>query len=736
MAGLNWTIAAAYIFIAAVMVPRLALPRAPKLMGAAFLVACAFTHLDLAHHALAHSNPFLVAPHMFVIHGAQAAVDWGFILLGFRHGRLMIRANEERVREYARAAAAEHAAAAEQRALSRIATAVAAESEPEAVFALVAEEAAGLLGMEAAAVVRFEGPGAATLVGTWSAAEPTAQAGASVDLDQAPAIAAVHRTGRSARADGPGSTLAAPVLVGQRLWGVVTAEDHRADPIADEAESRLERLAELVGLAVSSTEARQALRKSEQRFRTLTTHAPVGIFEVDPRGRCLFVNDRWAEMSGIAPSEAVGASWGRGLHWLDHERVVQAWHEATRSGSEFVAEYRYMSADGQARWVAGRAVALRDENGALTGHLGTVMDISDRKRAEDELARHASLLRAVLDASPDGICLVDLEGDVLLSNAALDQLLPWERAAELQRLEERNDAIAELTTDPSAFRAASAALGGDPATQMRDEFELVPSGAVLQRHSRAVTLDGVPDAVLGRLFLFRDVTAERRAERAKDEFIALASHELRTPLTSIQGYVEMLQEGDDEPLGDRQKRHLAVVMRNARRLAMLVDDLLLVARADAGRLALGLDQVDLGELVRECVQASGPAALERGIVLEARPAPALARGDLARLGQVLDNLVSNALKFTPHGGRVVVSARTDDQWSVLEVTDTGMGISPEDQARLFERFFRASGAVEAAIPGTGLGLAISKMIVEAHGGQMVVHSAEGEGSTFRVLLPR
>jgi signal transduction histidine kinase len=379
-------------------------------------------------------------------------------------------------------------------------------------------------------------------------------------------------------------------------------------------------------------------------------------------------------------------------------------------------------------------VALRDESGAVTGHLGTVTDISDRKRAEEELARHASLLRAVHDASPDGICLVDLRGDVLLSNTALDHLLPWDRVPDAS-LHERTEAIAELTTDPSAFRAASAALGGNPVTQVPDEFELAPSGAVLQRHTRPVTLEGAPEAVFGRLFLFRDVTAERRAERAKDEFIALASHELRTPLTSIQGYVELLQETEDEPLGDRQRRHLAVVMRNARRLSLLVDDLLTVARADAGRLGLAVSDLDLGELVRDCVQASGPAALERGILLEGSQPPARGRGDRARLGQVLDNLVSNALKFTPPGGRIVVSARAEDGGNVLEVTDTGIGISADDQSRLFERFYRTSGAVAAAVPGTGLGLSISKMIVEAHGGLMEVHSTEGEGSTFRVVLP-
>jgi signal transduction histidine kinase len=236
--------------------------------------------------------------------------------------------------------------------------------------------------------------------------------------------------------------------------------------------------------------------------------------------------------------------------------------------------------------------------------------------------------------------------------------------------------------------------------------------------------------------VFRDVSERRALERMKDEFVALASHELRTPLTSVLGYLEAVLEGQGGELTPDQERLLGVADRNARRLARLVNDVLTVAQSDAGRLALDLRELDLASLIDECAEGARPAARERGIAVRADVgALPLILGDRARLAQVLDNLVSNALKFTPPGGRVALRARAEGGDVVLEVSDTGIGVPLAEQRRLFTRFYRASSAVDAAIPGTGLGLAITAMIVERHGGRVDVESREGAGSTFRVVLP-
>jgi signal transduction histidine kinase len=232
----------------------------------------------------------------------------------------------------------------------------------------------------------------------------------------------------------------------------------------------------------------------------------------------------------------------------------------------------------------------------------------------------------------------------------------------------------------------------------------------------------------------------KRAEeliRLRDEFVATVSHELRTPLTSIMGYLELI--GDDES-GSRtpeQQAFLEIVQRNAERLVHLVSDLLLVAESQDRRLSIDVKDIDLGALAAECVAAAKPAADAREIQLSLSDgSPGRLDGDPVRLAQVIDNLISNAIKFTPAGGRVTVRATTSDGQALFEVSDTGAGISAADLAQLFEPFFRTRSAAAQAIQGTGLGLTITKAIVEAHKGSISVDSVLGDGTTFRVRLPQ
>ena len=232
--------------------------------------------------------------------------------------------------------------------------------------------------------------------------------------------------------------------------------------------------------------------------------------------------------------------------------------------------------------------------------------------------------------------------------------------------------------------------------------------------------------------------AERSKElsRLRQEFVAAVSHELRTPLTSIIGYLDLITENVAGNLTAEQLTFLTIVERNADRLHELVGDLLLIAESDGGALVLDLRATDIDALAADCVESARLTADERQIemtlVLGAtRPI----QGDPFRLAQMMDNLVSNAIKFTPEGGRVVVHTASEDGHALFEVTDSGPGISPADQAMLFDRFFRARTAVDQAVRGTGLGLTIVKAIVDAHHGSISIESTVGTSSTFRVQLP-
>ncbi len=253
--------------------------------------------------------------------------------------------------------------------------------------------------------------------------------------------------------------------------------------------------------------------------------------------------------------------------------------------------------------------------------------------------------------------------------------------------------------------------------------------------------------ITGYSAIARDITERKRAEqrlqetrdeteRLKQEFFALVSHELRTPLTSLKGYAGLLLRGEAGELPEDGRRFVEIMTRNTDRLERLVDDLLLVARLERGSFTVKRSDVDLRRLVSESIEAARPVADSKNIemTLDAEPV-GICAGDGQRLEQLLDNLIPNALKYTPEGGRVATRLQRENGHLTIEVEDSGVGIPPEDQQFVFDQFYRASTADTEAVPGVGLGLTIVKAIAEAHEGTVKVRSEEGRGATFRVELP-
>ena len=248
------------------------------------------------------------------------------------------------------------------------------------------------------------------------------------------------------------------------------------------------------------------------------------------------------------------------------------------------------------------------------------------------------------------------------------------------------------------------------------------------------TLRGVVNAQLRETQIQNQRLIE--ADRLKDQFLATVSHELRTPLTSIRGYLELLREDNAGNLSSQQRTFIDVVDRNSDRLLSQVSDLLLVAQIEAGAISVDRTPLDVIATVEAAVDRHASTASTRGIALtvETLPAPTIL-GDASRLGRALDMLLSNALKFTPEGGRTWVRVRPLAHAVEIEVSDTGPGIPPTDHDRIFERFFRSEGVTDRAVPGTGIGLTIARGIVAAHGGRLTCTSVVGTGSTFTVTLP-
>jgi signal transduction histidine kinase len=332
----------------------------------------------------------------------------------------------------------------------------------------------------------------------------------------------------------------------------------------------------------------------------------------------------------------------------------------------------------------------------------------------------------------DGICLSDASGRILLANAPLQRFAVDHGLPMHGTVTERLLSLADRTTEPARFRERMHELARN-SSESEDEFELADRGRVFRGYTAPVTrADG---GVVGRIWALREMTADRRLERLRDAFVAAVSHELRTPLTSMSGFLEML--GDEEhELSASGRKYIDVIRRSNARLQRSVEDLLLVAEIEADRLELDLAPADLAELATATVESALPAAAEKGIelLLDVKGRLPL-EADAGRLRQVLDNLLSNALKFTSDGGSVLLSASNDDDSLRVEVTDTGIGIPQDELGLLFSRFYRASTATRRAIPGTGLGLVIARAIVEAHAGTISLASNEGEGTRVTVTLP-
>lgn len=352
--------------------------------------------------------------------------------------------------------------------------------------------------------------------------------------------------------------------------------------------------------------------------------------------------------------------------------------------------------------------------------------------------RQAHLLNAVLNAANIGVLVVDREGNDLLMNDI-------QQAQHLRAIPED---LPDPTEDKLLVRAVSPSFEVSPdlmpAEQrpvrraiQQEEFtdELIALGQLADPMFISTSARAFQDAderYDGAVIVFKNVTPMIDALKIKDRFLANVSHELRTPLTSILGYLELLE--DDDQLTPGAKKSLDVISKNTDRLLSLVSDLLTAA---AGHYEISASRVDFGALVQSRLESMEPRAAAAGIELnQSNLCNAPIRGDALRLGQIVDNLVSNSIKYSDRGGSVTAEMSCTHDEICLRVIDTGRGIAKKDLAALFDRFFRSDEAQLSGLPGVGLGLAITHELVTAHGGTIRADSEIGRGTIMTVRLPR
>ncbi|HWX09917.1 MAG TPA: PAS domain-containing protein [Gaiellaceae bacterium] len=553
----------------------------------------------------------------------------------------------------------------------------------------------------------------------------------------------------------------APLMTaeGHRL-GAVSVLDVRARELTPVQVDALRAIARQVMTQLELRRVSSAESLARQRFRMLVEQLPGATYTEDlGASSASYMSPQIEALTGYTGEEWASEDdfFAQVLHPDDRERVLADFAAANDARCLIQIEYRVIAKDGRIVWIQDDAAVARDDDGRPLYLQGYLADVTSRKEGELKLREAQERYRTLAEQLPLVTYVVEgstLDGPASYVSPQIEALVgytpeewtagdgmfrpsvhPEDRDAVLERMRQSQTDGTELEIEYRMLRRDGRVIFvRDMAVPVRND-----AGQALDRQGYLIDITERRVVERERDDLLESERAQnerlRELDGLKDEFVALISHELRTPLTSILGYLELTLDDADE-LSDQHRSYLEVVERNAERLLRLVGDLLFAAQIEAGKLALEWSEVEVETLVAHCVEANRPAATQAGIVLVAESDWAGAiPGDPARLAQVLDNLVSNAIKFTPAGGRVTVRVAREADLVVLEVEDSGMGIPDEEQQHLFDRFFRTRSAGEQAIPGTGLGLSIAQAIALAHGGSISVTSTEGLGTTFRIELP-
>ncbi|TET49068.1 MAG: GAF domain-containing sensor histidine kinase [Anaerolineales bacterium] len=355
----------------------------------------------------------------------------------------------------------------------------------------------------------------------------------------------------------------------------------------------------------------------------------------------------------------------------------------------------------------------------------------------ERISQEKRRLDSILEYSADGVLILDLGHRITVFNLALARMSGWQAGEVIGHHHDEVIKWAKVETD---IDLAGAVEGGWP---LPSAPPLYVEGD-LRRRGRGTVSVGITYAPLfdsrGRLVNIignvRDITRFREADEIKSTFISVISHELKTPVALIKGYADTLMRQDASWDPKTATDSLTVIVEEADRLNALIDNLLDASRLEAGALPLESSDTALDALARRVADRSRTQSEQHEIVVEFPDEFPLVQGDPVRLEQVLNNLVSNAIKYTPEGGRIEIRGRVKPSEVIVTVSDQGEGIAIEEQARVFERFYRGARERRRRTPGAGLGLYLAKAIVEAHGGKMKVKSSPGKGATFSFTVPR
>jgi PAS domain S-box-containing protein len=508
--------------------------------------------------------------------------------------------------------------------------------------------------------------------------------------------------------------------------------------------------------------AEEALRQSEERLKLAIEGGDLGFWDMNLKAQKGIVNERWAEMLGYRMAEIrdVQSTWENSLHPEDRERVLEEGRKYQAGEiANYEVEYRAVTKQGNIKWLVTRgAVVEWDEQGSPTRMVGTTKDITERKLDEQEIKNSEQKLSQIINFLPDPTFVIDRESKVLAWNKAMEMLTGIESNSILGkgnyeyaipfRGERAPMLIDLLFQQDEALEKRYLKLNRRGETLFSESFNpgLRPGGVYLAGNAQPL-YDASGD-VMGAIETIRDITDLKRTEealhkarqeadsasQAKSDFLANMSHEIRTPMNAIMGMAHLLQKTGLTP---KQQTYLSKIYASAKSLLGIINDILDFSKIEAGKLDMESVSFDLGDVLDTVSNLVSIPSHEKGLELlfnTGSDVPTNLVGDPLRLGQILINLTNNAVKFTEQGEIVVaIELLEQDQKRIrlrFSVSDTGIGMTEEQAAKLFQPFSQADTSTTRKYGGTGLGLTICKNLVDMMGGEIRVESKLGHGTTF------
>ncbi len=478
----------------------------------------------------------------------------------------------------------------------------------------------------------------------------------------------------------------------------------------------------------------QAIQTERQRLNNVVENVPGVVWEAwgnpdKDSQKNNYVSSYAKEMLGYTVDEwlATPNFWLKIVHPKDKKRAAFEAAQIFRSGKSGTSQFRWITKDKKTIWVEAQSMVIKDENNNPVGMRGVTMDITQRKEAEETFQK----LAAIVQSSDDAILSKTLEGIITSWNKGAERLYGWKKE--------------EAIGKPVSILATK-----DKKEELAEILEIIRMGeAVDHLETTRITKDGrlidvsvtispLRDSqgrLIGASTIARDISASKELERRKDAFIGMASHELKTPITSMKAFIQLLIKKFEENNSDEMvNKFLSKTDEQLNRLTDLVNDLLDLSKIQAGRLDLKKEKFNFNCLISETIENIQGINYKHKIILEGDGNKEL-NADKDRIGQVIINLVNNAIKYSPNSNKVIVKIGSDTNKITVSVRDFGIGISKTHQKRIFDRFYRAAGNHEKTFPGLGIGLSISAEIVKRHGGRIWVHSSKGKGSQFTFTLP-